>query len=189
MNIGVGTLNYIAPADFVPSTASGVNLAPRIEVSWAASNGTSENIDSPFNPHFSKLMRLMKDRSLWQDGAEAPGPIAQEWALIALAQLQSDQFLPSRVVASAEGGVAICFSKGNKYADIEFLNSGEILGVVSNRRDRPVAWEIAATPSDLARASVRIRHFFEAPEAAPNVPTSARFGRSVPTATLPISSM
>lgn len=164
MNTGASTLSYIAPADFVPSTASGVwgNLLPQVEISWPVSGALrSEGVDSPFDIHFSKLARLMKDGSQWPDGAEPPAPIAQEWALITLAQLQADQFLPSRVVASAEGGVAICFSKDNKYADIEFLNSGEILGVISNRRDRPVAWEITASPSELARASVRIRHFFE----------------------------
>jgi hypothetical protein len=36
-------------------------------------------------------------------------------------RLLIDDLLPTRVVASAEGGVAICFMNDDKYADIEFL--------------------------------------------------------------------
>jgi hypothetical protein len=109
--------------------------------------------------HFEKLKAIIEDPALLPDGAESPSEAAAAWASDMLEQLARDRFPPTHVVASAEGGVAICFVHGDKYADVEFLNSGEILGVVSNRRDRPVVWEVDQNSAGLARASARVREF------------------------------
>lgn len=92
------------------------------------------------------------------------------WATTALTQLQADGLLPSRVVASAEGGVGLCFVDGIKYADIECLNSGTILGVISDKRTRPVVWEVDQSAGGIARASERIREFVGSFEAGANAP-------------------
>ncbi|MBV9859575.1 MAG: hypothetical protein JO038_05675 [Alphaproteobacteria bacterium] len=137
-------------------------------VKQAAAPISNQTIDSGFEHHFAKTNRLVKDSSCWPDGAEAPSALAQSNAINMLVQLRFDQFEPARVVASGEGGIAICFAKADKYADIEFLNSGEILGVVSNRRDRPFVWEIAPTDPARASASRRIREFLNSPETSSN---------------------
>jgi hypothetical protein len=77
-----------------------------------------------------------------------------------LDRLNQMEFIPDKVVASAEGGVAICFSRENKYSDLECLNTGEILGVISDRKDRPTAWEVDNSPYSIAQAAIRIREFF-----------------------------
>jgi hypothetical protein len=125
------------------------------------------------------LLAVKDKPSLLPDGAEKPSDYAIAWASAMLEQFLADELPPTRVVASAEGGVAICFVNGNKYADVEFLNTGEILGVVSNRRDRPVAWEVGANSAGMAGASARIREFLDARTTSSNDPSGARPRRSI----------
>jgi hypothetical protein len=124
--------------------------------------------------HFEKLKAITEDVALLPDGAEKPSETAIAWASDMLNQLKVDQLPPTRVVASAEGGVAICFVHGDKYADVEFLNTGEILGVVSNRRDRPVVWEVDRNSAGLARASARVREFMHTSTPEKNDPRRSR---------------
>lgn len=116
--------------------------------------------DTEFGRHFAKLKTIRSDPSLWPEGAEAPKPIAFYWAAEVLEKLAEDMVRPSRVVATAEGGIAICFAKGDIYADVECFNDGTILGVVSDRRERPTIWEINPRTGDIPRAAARIRKFF-----------------------------
>jgi hypothetical protein len=116
-------------------------------------------LDAQFTQHFDKLKTIAAGSTIRRSDIPAPGPLAYCWAAATLEQLRRIQFPPSRVVESAEGGIAICFVNGNKYSDLECLNTGEILGVTSNRKDRPVAWEINPSKSDIARATIRIRVF------------------------------
>lgn len=115
--------------------------------------------DRIFFEHFLKLAQLQTRRDLWPDDAEPPSYTAILYAQTVLAELSLDRLVPSSVVASAEGGVAVCFVKGNNYSDIECLNNGSILGVTSNRRERPTVWEIDADPAAIAGACSRIRKF------------------------------
>jgi hypothetical protein len=52
--------------------------------------------------------------------------------------------VPDAIVPSAEGGVAVCFLRNQKYADIECLNSGEVLAVRYSSQDDPQAWAVRA---------------------------------------------
>ena len=112
-----------------------------------------------FAIHSAKLTAIAESAELWPDGADPPSTFALFLARVVLQQLEQDRFAPTRVVASAEGGVALCFVRGQKYADIECLNGGGILGVTSNRSDRPSAWEISGSLGEIARACDRIRVF------------------------------
>jgi len=123
---------------------------------------TNEYLDiskKKFIGHIHKLEELAKKQELLPEIAENPSPKALTLAKFVFEQLQKDELSPSKTVASAEGGVAFCFVAGDKYADIECLNSGEILGVTTNRRDRPSVWEIQLNQSEVARATERIRQF------------------------------
>jgi hypothetical protein len=112
-----------------------------------------------FAVHFQKLDALGTDRTLLVGCTEPPSPLTLARARAVLHQLETEGLEPTRVVSSAEGGVAICFVSGDKYSDIECLNSEEILGVVSNRRDHPIVWKIDPSASGFARAAARIRDF------------------------------
>jgi hypothetical protein len=68
---------------------------------------------------------------------------------IATATMIAESFIkfglvPDAIVPSAEGGVAVCFLRNQKYADIECLNSGEVLAVRYSSQDDPQAWAIRA---------------------------------------------
>lgn len=141
---------------------------PSIPLAPTTDAATNQYADRGFAHHFAKLESVMKDHTLWPEGANAPASHTQVFALAMLDLLKNQDFSPTRIVASAEGGIAICFVKGDKYADVEFLNTGEILGVQSDRRSRPVAWEIDQNARDFTRAAVWIREFFEASPPAAN---------------------
>ncbi len=112
-----------------------------------------------FAPYFAKLDALATDRTLLVGCTEVPSTFTLTRARAILHQFETEALEPTRVVASAEGGVAICFASGEKYSDIECLNSGEILGVISDRRNTPVVWEIDPSAGGLAGAVARIRDF------------------------------
>jgi hypothetical protein len=159
------TLTYDYPAEIVAFVAGPETFRPsaRYSIPSGANPATSEatpaNADAAeFAAHLSKLRKLAIDASLWTD-AGPPSDLATAWARLVLDQLQSEKLMPTRVVASAEGGVGICFVDGIKYADIECLNSGTILGVISDKRARPVVWEVEQNARGIARATERIRQF------------------------------
>jgi hypothetical protein len=62
--------------------------------------------------------------------------------------------VPNRVAPSAQGGVGICFYNGERYGDIECLNTGEILATISDGSGRPLVWDVK--PSETGRALERI---------------------------------
>jgi hypothetical protein len=132
--------------------ASG-NFQRRLEKSLPSTS------NKQFAQYFAKLDALATDKSFLVEGTDPPSPLTIALARAILRQLETEALEPDRVVASAEGGVAICFVHGSKYSDIECLNSGEILGVISNRRDHPFAWEVDPSAGGIAQATARIRDF------------------------------
>jgi hypothetical protein len=123
---------------------------------------TNEYIDiskKKFLTHIQKLTDISKSQELSPEIDEKPSPEALYFAQLVIEQLQKDELAPEKVIESVDGGVAFCFVAGDKYADIECLNTGEILGVTTNRRDRPSVWEVQQNQSEIARATERIREF------------------------------
>jgi hypothetical protein len=132
---------------------------------FASSSNTSTGVcqaplaNDEFSPHFAKLNQIMGTPGLWPEGADSPSEDSFRWASVVLKKFQEYDFAPTRIVASAEGGIAICFISGDKYSDIECLNSGGILGVNSDRINSPVAWEIDYNDRAIAESVARIRDF------------------------------
>src|ERR1700733_7282215 len=89
----------------------------------------------PFAIHFKKLREIARGKVTDRDDIEPASYSSVWWAERILEILRELDAVPDRVVASAEGGIAICFVRAEKYCDIECLNTGEILGVTSNRKD------------------------------------------------------
>ena len=150
------------PYDYPTEIASGIAISEQLSL-WRyriPSNADATTIDyAGFSTHTNKLKALATDNSLWPEDADPPSELALAWANVVINQLCDDNLLPTRIVASAEGGVGICFVDGNRYADIECLNTGAILGVISNRSDRPIVWSVQQDARGIARASERIREF------------------------------
>jgi hypothetical protein len=111
----------------------------------------------------SALDELSQLNDGW-DSYDAPKPnlAARESARHVLEILNGHNRLPTAVVPSAEGGVGFAFSgKANRYADIECLNSGEMLAVISDRVSEPEVWTIGIE-STLADTIERISTFLDA---------------------------
>jgi len=160
MAASANTLSYLT----LESNASSA-MADSWRIPWGSffaqtNEYYATTFDKQFATHFAKLKALGTEKALWPDGAERPSRSALTWGYVALQQFLHDNFLPTRVVASAEGGVAICFVHGDKYSDVECFNSGTVLGVVTNRRNRPNAWEIQPSESHIAQAAATIQQFF-----------------------------
>jgi hypothetical protein len=104
-----------------------------------------------------QIERMIDLRQNWDTyGAEPPNDDTMSFASELLVLLDTREFLPSDVVASAEGGVALSFTAPNRYADIEILNSGEILAVTFTRQREPIVWEVRKNKEDIIQAIERI---------------------------------
>jgi hypothetical protein len=70
--------------------------------------------------------------------------------------------VPVRISPSVEGGVGIIFSgPGEKYADIECFNDGEILAITSEGSMEPSVWTVGGEAGSLRVTIEKIRSFLE----------------------------
>jgi hypothetical protein len=133
---------------YSPGTvASGIGLIGSIRrIPRDAGGATVKQLPLQWGERFAKLFEkldiLEHNESLTPAEAPAPNHLAVGLARLILARFHEIETTPDKIVATADGGVTICFIDGNKYSDIECSNEGGLLGVTTNRRDRPVVWEI-----------------------------------------------
>lgn len=91
--------------------------------------------------------------------AEAPNETARGLAREVLMNMGEVELRPTRVDASAEGGICISFVQGSRYADVECFNSGEVLAVTSSGDGQPTVWEVPATEFDIQSAVAAIQTY------------------------------
>ncbi|HVR99244.1 MAG TPA: hypothetical protein VMW27_21670 [Thermoanaerobaculia bacterium] len=98
----------------------------------------------------------------WPDESiETPGQGAKRSADCALRLLAEIDFQPDGLHPSLEGGVRIAFVQGGqtgRYADVQFLNSGEVVATCSER-GTPQVWSIQPGNPGLLGALDAIRSF------------------------------
>lgn len=113
---------------------------------------------TPITDLFKQLIGLLNLRMVSdEDWAEAPNNSSIVKAEEVLSKLKQLGFLPSRVVASAQGGIGLVFLTSDKQADIEILNSSEILaGIYPFDRETEV-WVVSL--DELETTVERIRGF------------------------------
>jgi hypothetical protein len=78
----------------------------------------------------------------------------------ALERFARTGLLPSKMVPSAEGGVGMIFTRADRYADVEFLNNGEVLAAQYRGDQEPDVWEA----SDVRATVRRLTDFFSVTE-------------------------
>ncbi len=89
------------------------------------------------------LQRLASLPANWDSsGSESPSPHAVSEALEIATAFVDFGLIPDVLTPSPEGGIAVCFIRNRKYADIEFFNSGEVLAVRYSANEEPQAWAI-----------------------------------------------
>lgn len=102
-----------------------------------------------FSMSFAKLDALAKLAQNWDGcGTDSPNEKSVLWARRTVELLNEINLEPTGIVASAEGGIGICFARNNLYSDIECLNTGEILAITKDgSTSRRTVWEM--DPDDL----------------------------------------
>lgn len=106
------------------------------------------------------LIRLGNLMPNWNSyGADPPHPKTIGTARRLLKALRDIDLSPTKVLASAEGGVGIIFDEPGRYAVIECLNSGDIVALIARGDDEPDVWEVRDDKPDLLQASERIHGF------------------------------
>jgi hypothetical protein len=107
---------------------------------------------------FNRLEKMRSLRDDWNSyGAEAPNPRAIFYAQEILSSLMHRNLLPDRVNPSAENGITFSFRRGERYADIECFNSGEILAVTTDGNDEPEVWNVSLAKEEVHHTLERIR--------------------------------
>lgn len=107
----------------------------------------------------SQLAELANLEDDWNGyGAKAPSQRALRAAAELLVMLNDLDFLPSRIVASADGGVSLVFLIPDGYVDIECFNEGGILAGFQLPGRPPEVGEIVLDKESLSELSERIRH-------------------------------
>ncbi len=135
---------------------SGEQISKKHTVTWEFTASRSER--SRFAELREEIDRLGKLASGWNSyDADPPNSTSIYWAQIVLEILSEASFYPSRIAPSAEGGVGFIFAKDNLYADIECLNTGEILAVTSSGQARPYVWSVSPDRGEIKRSLEQIR--------------------------------
>jgi hypothetical protein len=135
----------------------------------ASENSVYWNANSRYWLAISQIRSLRNLRSNWDSyGAPVPNQVAIENALRILSLMWSLGLPLTSIVPSAEGGVGFCFKSGNKYADIESLNEGEIIGVRYVGMEAPILIEANNTNESLTAALVQIKDHMVGRTARPN---------------------
>jgi hypothetical protein len=107
----------------------------------------------------TKLFDLASLKSNWDTyGAPAPNKTALENAVRILEHMKPFDLALANIVPSAEGGVGFCFVSGDRYADIETSNDGELIGVRYTGMHTPVVIEMDGTDASIEAALEQIRN-------------------------------
>jgi len=77
---------------------------------------------------------------------------------------------PSRIAASASGSVVISFIRQGIRANVEFFNTGEIIGAIAESLTAPVLWEIQNDKQEYESAIKRIGAAIAAGSTVADVP-------------------
>src|SRR6266850_712247 len=91
--------------------------------------------------------------------SQPPSAAAVCSAVSFLRKLYDGPFLPSSVVPSAEGGVALYFLGGDRNAYIEFRNSGELVLALYDHETDPIVPELSSSDADEIRAIELLRNY------------------------------
>ena len=158
------------PLERRPTSAAVYQRLPRDEAITRFSRNIGQEIDSwrkrseflRVDARLAEARERLASMALlapnWDSyGAEPPNARSRALTTCILGLLQRQVMSPTRIVASAEGGVGIIFSDGERYADIECLNSGEILTAIYSGQDTPLVQEIGSAVAELTAAIERIR--------------------------------
>jgi hypothetical protein len=103
----------------------------------------SDAESSWFSAQLGRLLRLQAMPRDWHSsGAAPPNRTAIYAAIEALRQLSRMDLCPTYIGPSSDEGVCLAFESGEKYADIESFNTGELFAMTSTSTAAPEIWQV-----------------------------------------------
>lgn len=128
------------------------------ELRETAETSTFQQLEQRFQNLADQLESLRAVDRQWDGfGAIAPEERSIRVAARLLKELKGVGAQPVAIRPAAEGGVGICFTSGNKYAQIEVSNDGDIYGLIVPTAGEPTFWEIGSAEQPIAQDWGRIR--------------------------------
>ena len=101
-----------------------------------------------------------------EESVEAPGIRTSRLADCALRQLAEIGLRPDHMLPCVEGGVRFAFRRQDRYADIEFLNNGEVVATCSHvtgtAGEAPRYWLVSPGGAGFESTFSTIQAFLEA---------------------------
>lgn len=115
-----------------------------------------------YSEHERSLRALTLLRDGW-DSYDAPKPneLAFQKAKEILIRLSKFKYRPTKIMPSVDGGICFLFVKGDKYADLDCDNEGDILASLSDRVNEPEIWEITDNKVQIDRSIKKIITFLK----------------------------
>lgn len=111
---------------------------------------------------YSKLSKLCSLQNNWDSyGAPSPNENAFQNAGRILKWMKPSDLELLNVVPSAEGGIGFCFKVHNRYADIEAMNDGTILGVRYVGMEAPILIELDGSDESIKQGLEEIRQHID----------------------------
>jgi hypothetical protein len=149
-----------------PSATVVIKWLAQADLSNVVSSQWTDVTYRPFDEWRVHAIRRIAELANLQGGwdgsdAEAPNRNATDSAKKVLEVLEKYELEPSRIDPSVEDGITISFFRGDLYADIECFNSGMVLAVYSDRRSKPIVWNVTSDEEDVSAAVNRIRKFLK----------------------------
>jgi hypothetical protein len=107
-----------------------------------------------------RISELASLKSNWDSyGAPSPDSIAVKNAVRILKLMQPIDLERVNIVPSAEGGIAFCFKRRDRYADIETSNDGTILGVSYVGMETPLLINVGSSEDSIKAGLEHVRAF------------------------------
>jgi hypothetical protein len=112
----------------------------------------------PFRALFAAALKLRELPTNWDGyGAPTPNATAAAFAKVILEECLAKNFVPSAVVPSSEGGIAVTFRRGVRYADIECFNEGDLFAAFDSGEGVPTVWPVGSGSAGVRAAIDEIR--------------------------------
>jgi hypothetical protein len=105
----------------------------------------------------AKLSSMIKLSNNWNGyGSAAPNRDAIRIAHEVIDILHAKGYEAHELSPSADGGIAISFLKGERYAFIECYNDGDVAAAVFQKQGEPETWDCGSSASQLTETIERI---------------------------------
>lgn len=139
---------------------------PQFKTTASAISGSYSSTTSSWLPRVAhQLKQIARLRDGWNSyGSPRPSKLARERAKRFLELLHTKSLEPSRLAASAVGGIGFTFWRDDREVYVEFQNDGYIGRVMTSGADEPLIDPIRPERQELGKAIDRICEYLYAKE-------------------------